>query len=152
MFDLFLALHVLAAVAGFAAIGATGAHAAALRRAADPFASGALVRFFSPGRNLAARSVLLVPLFGAVLLGLGNDASRLYPWLGLGLWTVAIGLASSIVWPGERRIQQAFSGAPPESHDAVCALGSVAARVERGAAATTLCFLLALVVMIAQPG
>ena len=152
VFDLVLGLHVLCAVAGFGALGATGAYASAARRSPDPSASASLARFFSPGRNWGARAVLAVPVFGAGLLAIGHDAGRAYPWIGLAVWFAATGIASAVVWPGERGLQRLFAEGAAVPEGRIAELRALAARVERGAAATSLCFVLALVVMIAQPG
>ena len=98
------AFHVLAAVVGFGALGVTGTYAHAARRAASPSSVASLGRFFRPGRNWAARTVFVVPVLGGLLLALGHgqDGVRLFPWLGLGIWTAAVGVASAAMWPAER--------------------------------------------------
>ncbi|HUZ19721.1 MAG TPA: hypothetical protein VMU75_04010 [Acidimicrobiales bacterium] len=153
------ALHVLAAVVGFGALGATGTYAHAARLASSPASVASLGRFFRPGRNWAARTILVVPVLGGLLLALGHgqDAGRLFPWLGLGIWTAAVGVASGAMWPAEREIQRAL--APGAGGDAGRALPGgrpaferACARCERAAAVTSLLFVAALFVMIAQPG
>jgi len=148
-FATLLACHVLAGLVGFGALGASGAFALAVARARDLAALDAARRYFSPGRNLASRAVLLVPVFGGALLGLDPaDARRAFPWIGLGLWLAAVAIASAVVWPAERELQAGLAArraGPPGP------LGAPARRVVLGAAGTTLCFLAALVVMVAQP-
>jgi uncharacterized membrane protein len=152
-YDVVIVFHVLAAVVGFGALGGTGAYAAALRRSADPFSDAALLRYFSPGRNWAGRAILLVPVLGATLLAMGHgrDLGHAWPWIGLAIWTVATALASSIAWPAEREIQRRLAAGAP---GAPVPPGLLAAgrRAERAAAATSLLFVAALVVMSWQPG
>lgn len=146
-YSLVVIAHVLAAVVGFGALGMTGAYARALRLAADPYASGELTRYFRPGRNLAARAILLVPVFGAVALASSGDVHRLYPWLGIGIWVVATGVASGLVWPAEERLQRLVAAREED----LGGLRSLARRCENGAMVTSLCFVAAVVVMVAQP-
>lgn len=157
--------HVLAAVVGFGALGATGSYAAGLRRclSSAPAPSPSTLRYFRPGRNWAARSILLVPVLGATLLvlGHGRDLGRAYPWIGLGLWLSATAVASGVMWPAEREIQDLV--APPARTGAsggldaetdpgrAEVLASACLRCERAAAVTSVLFVAALVVMIAQP-
>lgn len=162
-YDAVVIAHVLAAVVGFGALGATGAYAAALRR--DPTAAGAsLRRYFRPGRNWAARAILLVPVLGATLLvlGHGRDVGRVFPWIGLGLWTVAVSVASAVLWPAERAVQRLLAAATVAVPAGAAAGGegdgadldelvAACARCERAAALTSVLFVVALVVMVAQP-
>ncbi|MHB1972911.1 MAG: DUF2269 family protein [Acidimicrobiales bacterium] len=171
LYDVVMAVHVLAAVVGFGALGSTGAYAAALRRDGDPFASRALRRYFTPGPNWPARAVLLVPLLGGTLLALGHgrDVGYPWPWIGLAVWTAATGLASAVLWPAEREIQALLAagaagaagagdgdagttvGVAEGRADLVERLVSSALRAERAAAVTSLLFVVALVVMVWQP-
>ena len=149
-YDAVVMAHALAAVVGFGALGATGAYAAALGRDPGRAEDGPTRRFFRPGRNWASRAVLLVPVLGGILLALGHgeDVGRAFPWVGLGLWTVAVTIASAVLWPAEREIQRLLAdGSPP----APSRLRAACRRCERAAAATSLLFAVALVVMIAQP-
>ncbi len=170
VYDVVMAFHVLAAVVGFGALASTGAYAAALRRQADPFASPAVLRYFAPGRNRAARAILVVPLLGGLMLGLGGgqDAGAPWPWIGLAIWTLATGIASAVIWPAEREIQELLAAGsarvvgaggtdpgaslPPGAPvDLVRRVGTAARRADRAAAATSLLFVAALVVMVWQP-
>ena len=99
--------HALCALIGFGALAATGAYAQAVRAARDPFSSEALRRFFRPGHNIAAATIVAVPILGACLLVAqhGQDAHLAYPWIGLGCWSVAAIVAATVIWPSERRLQ-----------------------------------------------
>jgi hypothetical protein len=108
LYDVITVAHVAAAIAGFGTAALTGWYAAAVRRSPRGAEAERLLRYFRPGVNWGGRALLLVPLLGAALLALnhGQDVGQPYPWIGLALWTAAIGLASAVIWPGERRIQQ----------------------------------------------
>jgi len=152
LYDLVLALHIASALAGFGALALTGVNAAAARRLAGRPPDERLRRYFRPGRNWAARALFLVPVFGALLLLLhhGADARHPFPWIGLGLWLVATGLASAVVWPGERAVQAALAPGAEVASDA--GLAARCRQVERAATLTSALFVLAVAVMIAQPG
>lgn len=146
-FAIIVIVHVLVGVIGFGALAMTGAYARLASHAPQPASVPSLVRFFQPGRNLAARTILLVPIFGAIALAYSHDTHKLYPYLGLGIWFIATGIASALVWPSERRLQALFSDPTPNPAE----LARAAHRCDRAAMATSLCFVGALVVMIAQP-
>ena len=98
-----------------------------------------------------------MPVLGGTLLALnhGRDVGAAWPWIGLGLWVAATGVASAVVWPSERTIQQAIATAavdPAGATAAVALARRAAARAERGTAVTSVVFVAALVVMIWQPG
>jgi len=152
-YALVVIVHVLVAVIGFGALGMTGTYARLVRVASDPYHSAALQRFFRPGKNLGARAIYLVPVFGGVALGFSHDLHRIFPYLGLGLWIAATGVASAVLWPAEAKIQ-AIVGSASADTDAPRdreALIRTARTCERAAMVTNLCFVAALVVMIAQP-
>ncbi len=154
-YDALLAAHVLSAVIGFGAVGASGLYAARGRRVADPGHERSLLRYFRPGTNWAARCLLLTPILGGTLLWAGDSsaASEPWPWLGLGLWTLAAAIAGSWCWPAERRIQQwlAVGDRETSAPSELARFRDSCLVVERSASATSLCFLAAVVVMIAQP-
>ena len=147
-----LLAHIGVGIIGFGALGATGAHARLVRHCDDPLAHPSLRRFFRGSPNIAARSIFVVPVLGVALLAMQHpsDATLAYPWIGLGLWSGAVGLATAVIWPNERAIQQIF-GAPAQAVDLVD-LQRRAGRIEVACAATTLLFTAAFVVMAVQPG
>ena len=160
-YDVLLAAHVLSAVIGFGAVAASGVYAARGRKARDPLRERPLLRYFRPGTNWAARCLLLTPILGGTLLWAGDRAaaSEAWPWIGLGFWALAAAVAGSWCWPAERRIQEWLDAVnqavifgqeerpPPELES----FRDSCLAVERSASAISLCFLAAVVVMIAQP-
>ena len=148
-------LHVVSAVVGFGAVAVTGAYAAAARASPDPLGEVPLIRYFRPGTNWAARTLLVIPVFGMALVFSGHRStvSEAWPWIGLGLWVVACGLASAVCWPAERAIQLWLAGRPDPNRGAVDLAGfrRACARAEWSAAAVSVCFVAAVVIMIAQP-
>lgn len=152
-YALVVIIHVLVAVIGFGALGMTGAYARLVSVSSDPFHSPGAQRYFRRGKNIGARAIYLVPVFGGIALGFSHDTHRLFPYFGLFLWLAATGIASAMLWPAEAKIQQIISRYDRET-SAIAdreALLRLARRCERAAMATSLCFVIALVVMIAQP-
>lgn len=134
---------------GFGALTATGAFARKARASEAARRSPAVANFFRPGHNLAGRALYLVPLAGAGLLALGHgaDVGKAWPWIGLGLWVVAAGLATGSLWPAERRLQRLVANDGAE----LVAIADEARRIERAAAACTVVFVVAVAVMLVQP-
>jgi hypothetical protein len=111
-----------------------------------------LRRYFSPGPNLAAHLVYLVPLLGVVLLIIGGHAKWLQrPWLlgGFALWAVTVGIAHVALLPAQTRLQEILSPGVAVSATEVVA---VARRAEAAAAVISACFVGAVILMVAQPG
>jgi len=154
-YDLLVVLHVLSAVIGFGAVGVSGSYAARARSASKPREQERLVRYFSPGTNWAERCLLLTPVLGALVLGAGDRsaASQLWPWIGLGCWVIAAGIASASSWPAERRVQAwlAGPGGDQGAEDGLTKFRGACRVVELGAFLVSVCFLGAVVVMIWQP-
>ncbi len=155
-YDVLVLAHVLSAVVGFGAIGITGTYAARARSLPEPLRQARLRRYFHPGTNWAERSLYLTPVLGAILLFAGDRSavSQLWPWIGLGCWLLAVAIATALCWPAERKIQSFFAQVGEARQDAPEALAGFrdACRVlQWGASAISLCFLVAVVVMIGQP-
>lgn len=148
-YDIVEVLHVAAAVVAFGSLGATGYYASALRRSANPGGDETASRYFRPGRNWAERALFLVPIFGGVLVGLAGRsvADHAWPWIGLGIWVVAAGVATAGIFPAERAVQDALATGSGE-----LTISRLARRLERFAALTSVLFVAALVVMVWQPG
>lgn len=116
-FSVVLLLHIASAVVGFGAMVVTGVQAARVRRGPDTPGAGAVVRYFRPGVNWVARVIYLVPVLGLSLIALSRGAfglGDLFVDVGLAVWLTSVLLAELVLWPGERRIQQALAkGWPP---------------------------------------
>jgi len=147
-FDIVLILHIVAVVVGFGTVVASGVQAARLLALPPGEAPpAALVRYYAPGVNWAARVLYAVPLLGLLLLGLSRGAYGFDDgWVaaGLALWAAAIALAEGLLWPAERRlgVVLAAEGSPPR-RDGRLALAGAVVVVALGLAASAL--------MIAQP-
>ncbi|MDA8265565.1 MAG: DUF2269 family protein [Actinomycetota bacterium] len=156
-YDILLVCHVVAGLVGFGAIAAGGLAASSARRSADPGSDEAVRRFFRQGPDWPARAIFLVPLLGLALL-FGGDRSaahHLWPWVGLGLWVTAVGVATAICWPAERDAQVALAdlqGASEESRALlVRGFRDACRKMEQAVTAISLCFLAAVAVMIVKP-
>jgi hypothetical protein len=167
-YDVLLVAHVLSAVLGFGAIAIAGGEASSARRSADPASDEGVRRFFKPGRDWPARTILFVPVLGLGLLFGGDrpDVRAVWPWIGLGIWVVAVGVATAVCWPAERSAQLALSalvdsgaaaeatpadGSPEAPTPLIEDFRSACRRMELAAGAISLCFFAAVVVMVAQP-
>lgn len=146
---LFLA-HVLAVVISYGALGVTGAFARVARTVDDPFSSDRLARFFRPGHNVAGRVLYVVPLLGFALLFTepNGEFTRVYPWIGLAIWTVSIAVAAGALWPAESDLQAVLASGPAPGARAT--VRAHAAVIERSATVLVICFLVAFVVMVAR--
>jgi hypothetical protein len=144
-----VALHIVSAVVGFGAVVATGVLAAVVGR---DRASPAAARYFRPGRNWVAHSLLLVPFFGAGLEASSGfpDVRLAWPYIALAIWLVASAVASAVHWPAEQRIQ-ALLPAAPAPPAASAELAAACRRTAWSSAVVTLGFLAALTVMVVQP-
>jgi hypothetical protein len=115
-YDLVLLAHVLAAVAALVAVAVAGGFAMALRNAlrrGGPVPE-VLVRYYRPGVNWAGRVLFAVPVLGAVLIAMsGGEWSWSDTWVSLGTaaWAAVAVVAEAVLWPHERRLQQAVASA-----------------------------------------
>ena len=155
-YDLLVGLHAFSAVTGFGAVGVSGTYAARARSAAEPRRDEGLRRYFHPSTNWAERALFLTPVLGVIVLWTGDRSavSQVWPWIGLGCWVLAVGIATGLCWPAEGKIQ-AWLAAPSDlrEHQApgLAEFRDTCRALQRGASATSLCFLVAVVVMIWQP-
>ena len=149
---LLLLAHILSALIGFGALGTTGVFASRLRRRPDGDLSEGIRNYFRPGRNLAEQCVLTVPVFGFLLLFFGShrDVSAVFPWIGLGLWSVVGIVAVEVIWPTEKEIQRMVATSEVSQMDRH-RVGALARRLENGTAMVSLIGVVALIVMIGQP-
>ncbi|HXW38540.1 MAG TPA: hypothetical protein VEJ44_02505, partial [Acidimicrobiales bacterium] len=109
-YDIVLLAHILAVIAAFGAVVTAGASALSLARPGPP--PERVVRYYRPGVNWAGRVVFLVPVLGVVLMALSKGAWTFADgWIliGLVLWVVAASLAEMVLWPTERRLQEAVA-------------------------------------------
>ena len=163
-FDVVLVLHVVCVVAGLVTVStaaATARRLGRLVRTGVPLPE-TLRRYFRPGVNWGGRIVYGIPVFGFALLAMSQGAYALGDgWVlgGLALFLVVALLAEGVLWPAERRIQQALAavgtpsaGPDPDAASAVPeAVAADAARMERAAAGALVLLVAATVLMIAQP-
>jgi len=173
-YDVLVGAHVLSAVIGFGSVGVSGAYAARARSSPSPREDVTVLRYFHPGKNWAERALLVTPVLGAVLLFAGDRGavSEAWPWIGLGAWAVAAALVSAWCWPAERRVQAwladagagagatddpgATDGGPGATDDDPGATDLAGFRaackaVQWSASAISVCFTVAVVVMVGQP-
>ncbi|MBO0747320.1 MAG: DUF2269 family protein [Acidimicrobiaceae bacterium] len=176
-YDVFVALHVTAAVVGFGSVALSGVYGGNARRLEQESAAEEMRRYFrTPGRLELA--VLAVPVFGAVAVAVGPGGQafgQVWVSLGLVLWVAAAALLLGIVRPAEAVLRRASLAAerprlpgppggsersggfdPPGCFRAVggsdSPLAATGRRLQWAAAASDLIFVVALVIMVIKPG
>jgi uncharacterized membrane protein len=164
-FDVVLLLHVACVVVGIVTVAtaaATARRLARLVRTGAPLPE-ALRRYFRPGVNWAGRTIYGIPVFGFALLGMSHGSYAItdgWVLIGLVLFVAVALLAECVLWPAERRLQQAAaaaatptagSDAVPRSPEGSETVTTDAARMERAASVVLVLLLVASVLMIAQP-
>lgn len=145
LYDALVALHVLAAVVGFGAVGLSGVYGGTARHVDRPEAGEEAARYFrAPGR--AEWLVLAVPFLGAAALAFrpeGADFGAVWVVSGAVVWLAAAALLLGVVRPEEGRIRAAAGG-----RNGVAASGR---RLMWAGAISDLLFVVALVLMVGQP-
>jgi hypothetical protein len=152
VYSILLLLHVGTAVVGFGALVMTGVQARRARKGPAGAGAEGVRRFFRPGVNWAARALYAVPVFGFALISASKGAFTTndgFVIAGLGLWAVATVVAEIVVWHGERRIQEVVSTSwtvgTNDRFELACR------RVALAAGVLSVVFVVAVVLMVAQP-
>ena len=135
-YDVLVGFHVACALVGFGAVAISGAYGALGRR---PENAAELKRYLaSPGR--AEYLILVAPVFGVGALAVrpsGSDFWSLWAIAGLVIWVLASGLLLGVVRPAEDALRRGGTGA---------------ARLMWAAGASDALFVIALFLMVTQPG
>ncbi len=166
-YDVVLVAHILAVVAALVAVAVAGVSALALLRP-GPVPDG-VRRYYRPGINWAGRTLFLVPVLGVVLVAQSKGRwtfSDGWIVIGLVLWVVAASLAEMVLWPSERRVQDALRTIGPRSEPTGAGAASaepsgptekgtelrrLGGRAVAAAAVVIVVLLAASVVMVAKP-
>lgn len=147
--------HVVCAVVAFGGIGLGGVYGATAAHLERPGALDEARRWFG-APNRAVLALPFVPVFGVVALVAGGRSGQLgHVWTAAALvvWLAAGFLAVRVVLPAHRRIglllAVGFDGGTSVDGSAVAA---AARRLSRAATACDVAFVVALALMIWQPG
>lgn len=157
LFDVVLLLHVTCVVLGLGTLVVSGVQGCRLRSAGRSATAvpDALRRYYGVGVNWAGRAIYGIPVFGLVLLGLSRGVFGLQlPWVaaGSGIWALGAVVAEAVLWPAERRIARRLEqSAGVASEQPPSALGREAARAAVVAFGLVALFVVAVVLMVAQP-
>jgi hypothetical protein len=104
--------------------------------------------------NWAARTLYGVPVFGYALISSSKGAFTAgdgFVIAGLGLWALSTVVAEFVVWPGERRIQEVVSTGWAVTSGTDGPFEVDCRRVARASAGLSVVFVVAVVLMVAQP-
>jgi uncharacterized membrane protein len=146
-YDVVLLAHVLSALISLGAVGVAGAYAVVLRRSGPD--SAAVRRYYRPGVNWGGRVLFAVPVLGVVLVLMSRgDWSFSTGWvtIGLALWATVALTAEMVLWPVERRLQEAVAEDRPAAElRRSCTQAAVLS------VALVLVLMAATVVMVAKP-
>lgn len=158
-FTVLLALHIVAALAGFGAVALAGVYGATARRLGSPSGPAAeeVVRFFS-ARSVAEWAIGAVPVFGvaATLVDPGSQGlDQVWVAVAAVLWLVAAAVVIGVARPARAELRRllgldADPPVPPADADAA-QLATAGGRLAWASATCDVVFVLAVVDMIIQP-
>ena len=153
IYDVVLLVHIGVGIIALISMVVSSVAARSLRKAhaGAPWPQGG-ARYFSPGPDLVGRTLYLIPLSGAALIGLSHQAITYHDAfvvIGLLLWAlVAVTAELAVFKPGDRLRALLEANAEAPSDDGwrrdTTAIG-------RGADLIVLLVVVATVMMIAQP-
>jgi uncharacterized membrane protein len=146
-YDVVLLAHVLSVLIGLGAVVASGAYAVVLRRSGP--GSESVRRYYRPGVNWGGRVLVLVPLFGVALVLMSQgDWSFSDGWITIGLaaWVAVAMVAEMVLWPTERRLQEAVADDRP-----MAAFRRPCAQMAWLSVSLVIILVAATVVMVAKP-
>ncbi len=151
-------VHVVAAVVAFGGIGFAGVYAGTAAHLDRPGALDEARRWFRTP-NRAVLALPLVPVLGILALVAGGRAGQLgHAWTiaALVVWVLVGGVVVRVVQPAERQIRRLLIAEHVDDaeHETVdgAAVAVVARRLARAAAGCDVAFVVALALMIWQPG
>jgi hypothetical protein len=143
-YDVVLVIHAVLAIATLVVLLTLRSAAVAVQR--HPAPSEAARRTFSGRREVAGRTVHLLPLSGLALLGLSQGRYGLvdgFVLVGLALWLVAAALLEGTAFPAQREVAALLKAQDP-------AVRAPAVRCQRSVELAALCVVAAAIVMIAN--
>ena len=152
-YDLLLLVHGGVALVALVSIVASAVAARAVERtrSGEPWPPSAL-RFFSPGEEIAGRTIYLVPLTGIALIASSRgsvSASDAFVQIGIGIWILAAVVAEVAVFAPGSALRHLLASTPtaPADHS----WRRPAVRLRWGVDLVALLFVVAAVIMVAQP-
>ena len=150
VYQVVLAIHILAAIVGFGGVLLNGVYAQQGRKrgGAEWAAVSEANEFVS--HRVAEPAIYLVPLLGFALIGMSDKLwkfSQLWVSASLGLYIVALGIAHAVLIPTHRKINALLRSAAPPA-------GEIASLEKRTAAAggvNSLILVVILLLMVVKP-
>jgi hypothetical protein len=152
-YDVVLLVHVAFGVVAVVASVASAAAARSLERARpDTEWPASAVRYFSPGPEIAGRSLYVIPLTGVLLIGIGRGTVSFHDafvQIGLGIWLVVAVVAERSVFAPAVELRRTIASCARVPADD--AWRRAAVRVRWGVDVVVVLVLFAAVIMVAQP-
>jgi hypothetical protein len=151
-----ITVHVVAALAGFGMLALSGLYGSWGRNLETAQTWTDLQQYF--GRpNRAGRLLWVVPFAGGLALTLSHGAPALgQAWViaATGCWAVTMVLAVRVVWPAERRIRPIVMtlDEAPLAAESRAEIAGLCRPIVRATAFCDVAFVVALALMILQPG
>jgi len=150
-YDLFLFLHLTAAVVGFGGVLLNGLYGAQAKQRPGPGGLAITEANYWVSVTVAEKAIYLVPLFGFALIGLSDGAwSFSDSWISASLVLYVVGLANArlVLVPTQKHMIDMMREGPPDPMK----MATDSTRLARFGAVSHLVFTLIMVLMIWKPG
>ena len=151
-YDLFLLLHLTAAIVGFGGVLLNAIYGARARGANTPLEGAAIVEAnFFVSTKVAEKAIYAVPLFGFGLIGLSDSVwsfSDTWVIAALVLYVIGLGIAHMVLVPTQRAMIGYLRETPPNGPQ----LEAAGKRLALFGPLSQLIFVAIMVLMIWKPG
>jgi uncharacterized membrane protein len=151
-YDLFLFLHLTAAIVGFGGVLLNAVYGARARAASTPLEGAAIVDAnFFVSTKVAEKAIYAVPLFGFGLIGLSDSVwsfSDFWIWGSIVLYVCGLGIAHGVLVPTQRSMIGYLRETPPNGP----AMEAADKKLALFGPLSQLIFVAIMVLMIWKPG
>jgi len=141
LYNVFLLLHLMAAIVGFGAVVLNGIYDARAKRLGGAEGRAVAETNFAVS-NIAEYAIYSVPIWGFAMIGLSDDAiefSQTWIWLSLILYVVGLGIAHGVMRKGAKQLIESRTD-------------DVEKRVAAGGAVLNVLLVIIVALMIWKPG
>jgi uncharacterized membrane protein len=141
LYNVFLLLHLVAAIAGFGAVVLNGIYDAKAKRLGGAEGRAVMEANYAVS-TIGEYLIYSVPIWGFAMIGLSDGAisfGQTWIWLSLLLYVIALGISHGVVRPGAKQL-------------AVARSEDVEKKVAAGGAALNVILVVIIALMIWKPG